>query len=183
MRGTRWIVGCITLALLLWAAGCSSQKANTPSYKDAVQQAMNNDNFKDVKVDEDRDKGVITLSGKVTSEDDKTKAEQDAKTAAPGLIVADQISVEPPGAESQAKGIEKDVDSAIKDNTKAAFIANHLDDQHISIDVKNGVTTLTGSVATPDMRADAEKIAASVPNTSQVVNELKVKHGKATAAR
>jgi osmotically-inducible protein OsmY len=183
MRGSRWIVACLSLALLLWAAGCSSQKANAPSYKDAVQTAMNNDNFKDVKVDEDRDKGVITLSGKVTSEDDKTKAEQDAKTAAPGLIIADQISVEPPGVESQAKGIEKDVDSAIKDNTKAAFIANHLDDQHIGIAVKNGVITLTGSVATPDMRTDAEKIAASVPNTQQVVNELKVKRGRATASR
>jgi hypothetical protein len=27
----------------------------------------------------------------------------------------------------------------------------------------------------------AEKIAASVPNVEQVVNELKVKHGKTTA--
>jgi len=182
MRGSRWIVTLGILGLLL-AVGCSKQSASTPSYKDAVQQAMNNDNFKDVKVDEDRDKGVITLSGKVTSEDDKTKAEQDAKAAAPGLIIADEISIEPAGAESQAKGIEKDVDSAIKDNTKAAFIANHLDDQHINIDVKNGVTTLTGTVATPDMRASAEKVAASVPNTQQVVNELKVKRGRATASR
>ena len=183
MRASRFVLASAIAGVLLFAAGCSSQKANAPSYKDAVQQAMNNDNFKDVKVDEDRDKGVVTLSGKVTSEDDKTKAEQDAKAAAPGLIIADQISVEPPGAESQAKGIEKNVDSAIKDNTKAAFIANHLDDQSISVNVKNGVTTLTGSVASADMRTSAEKIAASVPNTSQVVNELKVKRGRASASR
>lgn len=182
MRG-KLILASVLFVLLIIAAGCSSQKANTPSFKDAVQQAMTSDNFKDVKVDEDSDKGVITLSGKVASEDDKTKAEQDAKAAAPGLIIADEIGVEPAGAEGQAKAIEKNVDSAIKDNTKAAFIANHLDDQRINIDVKNGVTTLTGSVATPDMRAQAEKAAASVPNTQQVVNELKVKRGHETASR
>ena len=182
MRASRWIVACATLSVLLWAAGCTSQKANTPSFKDAVQKAMDSDNFKDVTVAEDRDKGVITLSGKVNSEDDKTKAEQDAKAAAPGLIISDQISVEPQGVEGQARGIEKNVDGAIKDNLKAAFIANHLDDQDIKSDVKNGVITLTGSVATPQMRSDAEKIAASVPNTEQVVNELKVKRSKKPAA-
>jgi len=183
MRASRWIAAFATLFVLLWAAGCSSQKANTPSFKDAVQKAMDNDNFKDVNVAEDKDKGVITLSGKVNSEDDKAKAEQDAKTAAPGLIVSNQISVEPQGAESQARGIEKNVDGAIKDNLKAALIANHLDDQNIKSDVKNGVVTLSGSVDSPQTRADAEKIAASVPNTEQVVNELKVKHSRASGSK
>lgn len=181
MRAWRLIAAFAALTFI-FGLGCSKQRANTPSYKDAVAQAMKNDGFNDVKVDEDRDKGVITLNGMVRSEDEKAKAEADAKAAAPGLVVADQLSVEPQGVESQAKSIESNVDQAIKDNYKAALIGNRLEDQNINYDVKNGVITLTGTVENMHLRAEAEKIAASVPNVEQVVNELKVKHkgGRAT---
>src|SRR5437868_14145704 len=83
----------LVLCLGIW--GCSKNRASNPSYKDAVSAALDRDGFKDVKVDEDRDKGVITLDGKVKSEEEKAKAEEDAKAAAPGLIVANQIAVQP----------------------------------------------------------------------------------------
>ncbi|PYX91004.1 MAG: hypothetical protein DMG67_11505 [Acidobacteria bacterium] len=66
-------------------------------------------------------------------------------------------------------------------NFKAALIGNKLEDQKIDYKAKNGVLTLSGTVDTPQQRAQAEKIATSVPNVEQVVNEVKVKHGKATA--
>src|SRR5579863_1481409 len=182
MRAWRFVAAVVALTFI-FGLGCSKQRANAPSYKDAVAKAMKNDGFNDVKVDEDRDKGVVTLNGMVRSEDEKAKAEEDAKTAAPGLVVADQLSVEPPGVESKAKTIESNVDQAIKDNYKAALIGNRLEDQSINYDVKNGVITLTGTVQTMQMRAQAEQIAASVPNVVQVVNELKVKQkgGRATS--
>jgi osmotically-inducible protein OsmY len=40
------------------------------------------------------------------------------------------------------------------------------------------VLTLKGDVDTSDQRQQVEKLAASVPNVQQVVNELDVKVGK-----
>src|SRR6266436_6342153 len=138
------VTTALVLCLGIW--GCSKNRASNPSYKDAVSAALERDGFKDVKVDEDRDKGVITLDGKVKSEDEKAKAEEDAKAAAPGMIVANQIQVLPEGMEGEAKTIDKNLDSAIKDNLKAAFTQNGLDKQHIDADVENGVVKLKGDV-------------------------------------
>jgi hyperosmotically inducible periplasmic protein len=177
------ILAVITAAVLclgIW--GCSKNRASNPSYKDAVNTAIQNDGFKDVKVDEDRDKGVITLDGKVKSEDEKAKAEDDAKAAAPGMIVANQIQVAPEGVEGEAKKIDKNLDSGIKDNVTAAFTQARLDKQHINVDVDNGVVKLKGDVDNAAQRDQAEKVAASVPNVQQVVNELEVKGHKRGAA-
>jgi osmotically-inducible protein OsmY len=53
-----------------------------------------------------------------------------------------------------------------------------MDNQHIRFDSKNGVITLKGDVDTPSQRESAEKMAAKIPNVSQVVNELEVKGAK-----
>ena len=58
------------------------------------------------------------------------------------------------------------------------IIANRLEKQHIRFDAKNGVLTLKGDVDTPGQRQQVEKLAASVPNVQQVVNELDVKGAK-----
>lgn len=49
--------------------------------------------------------------------------------------------------------------------------------------VKNQVVTLTGEVDSQMKRARAEKVASSVVNVQQVVNELQVKGQKATSSR
>jgi hypothetical protein len=48
-------------------------------------------------------------------------------------------------------------------------------------DVKSGVVTLTGEVNSEAKRAQLDKLASSVPNVRQVVNELQVKDQKATS--
>jgi osmotically-inducible protein OsmY len=48
--------------------------------------------------------------------------------------------------------------------------------------VKNGVATLTGQVNSQSKRAEAERVAASVPNVQQVVNELQVTDQKASSS-
>jgi hyperosmotically inducible protein len=165
----------LALAVMI---GCSQNRANTPSAKENVEKSLDQNSMKDVKVNEDRDKGVITLTGEVKSEEAKAQAEEIAKSNANGMVVANEIAVRPEGAEGDARKIAGNVDDGIKDNLKAAFVANHLDDQHIRTDIKEGVVTLKGDVDTMDQRAMAEKVAASTPNVSQVVNELKVKGKK-----
>jgi len=166
-------------ALLLCAAiGCTSNKANTPDVKDQVSKALANAGYKDVKVATNNDKQLVTLTGDVKTQEDKDKAEELAKSVAAGFVVANEIGVRPEGVESAAKKIDSNVDDAIEKDFKAVIIANRLEKQHIRFDAKNGVLTLKGDVDTPGQRQQVEKLAASVPNVQQVVNELDVKGAK-----
>ena len=168
----------LALGLLAGLSACSKQRANTPSVKENVERSLDQAGLKDVKVKEDRDKGVVTLQGTVQTAEQKSQAQDVAKQAAGGVIVANEISVEPQGMEGSAKKIESNLDSGIEKDYRAAVIANHLDNQHIDFNAKNGVLTLTGSVKTVQQREAAEQIGAKTPNVSQVVNELQVKGKK-----
>jgi osmotically-inducible protein OsmY len=133
-------------------------------------------------VSQDREKGVVTLGGHVANESDKSQAEAIAKPLAAGQVVSDQIAVIPPGAESDAKAINSDLDKGIEKNLDAALIQNRLN-KGVKYTVRNGVVTLTGDVNSQSKRDQAQSIATAVPNVRQVVNELEVKNQKATASR
>ena len=106
---------------------------------------MEQADLKDVTVSEDQDKNTITLGGKVHSSDAKAKAADVAKTAANTRIIANEISVQPVGSESEAKDVASNLDDGIEKDYKAALISTGLDKQHVSFKAKNGVLTLTGS--------------------------------------
>jgi osmotically-inducible protein OsmY len=97
-------------------------------------------------------------------------------------VVADQIAVLPVGTVKEAKAVNSDLDQGIERNLDAALIQNKLHDK-VSYDVKNGVVTLTGEVASTDVRTAAETLASAVPNVLQVVNDLQVKNQKATSSQ
>jgi len=172
------IMATLAALLLSVAIGCSSEKASTPDVKDQVAKALGNAGYKDLKVAVNNDKQLVTLTGDVKTQEDKEKAEEIAKSAAAGYVVSDEIGVRPDGVESSAKKIDSNVDDAIEKDFKAVIIANRMEKQHIRFDAKNGVLTLKGDVDTAGQRAQAEKLAASVPNVQQVVNELDVKGAK-----
>jgi hyperosmotically inducible periplasmic protein len=177
MRITRALAFIAILAAMFTIA-CSQQKANTPDVTDQIKDSLKTNNLGDVKVSEDRDKGVITLTGDVKDDQAKAQAEDIAKQNAGGLIVANEIGVRPEGAEGDAKKVDNNLDKGIEDNYRAALTANGMDNQHIRFDSKNGVVTLKGDVDTPAQRESAEKMASKIPNVSQVVNELEVKNAK-----
>lgn len=160
-------------------AGCNKQEQHA-DVKDAVDSAMTQNNLGVVKVSQDRDKGVLTLTGDVISADDKARAETVAKGAAPGYTIANELGVRPQTAdESQLKSVDNKLDDGIKDNFNAAIKAHkNLDDQSISTDVKNGTVVLKGSVKTAAQKAEAGKLAKAVPNVKEVVNEIEVKSDK-----
>jgi len=171
------------LALVLSIA-CSQQKANTPDPKDNVVNQLKANNLGDVNVDVDRDKQVVTLKGDVKTDQDKTNAEQIAKSAAPGFVIANEIGVRPEGeAGDTMKKVDKNTDDAIENHMKAAVAANKWENQHIRFDAKNGVLTLKGDVDTMGQRQEVEKTAAAIPGVQQVVNELQVKGQKESAAK
>jgi hyperosmotically inducible protein len=179
MKQHKFVTGSVAvLAGMLMLAGCNTKPAH-PDEKSAVTNALNSNNLTDVSVSQDQDKGVMTLKGDVASADQKAQAETLAKQAAPDYAVANEIGVRPAGAESQAKTVDSNLDSAIEDNFKASLKANkHLDDQSIDYSAKNGTLMLTGSVKTAAQKKEAEALAKKVPNVQQVVNEIEVKPGK-----
>lgn len=167
-------MGLIGFAL---CTGCQSNQQH-PDDKDAVTSSLKGNNLGDISVSQDRDKGVLTLTGNVQSQDQKQQAETLAQQAAPGYTVADEIGVRPPD-QANPSAVASDQDSAIEDNFKAMIKGRkNLDDQSISCTAKNGALVLKGSVKTLAEKKEAEKLAKTVPNVQQVVNEIEVKPSK-----
>ena len=156
-------------------AGCNKSH---PDEKSAVNNSLSSNNLSVVSVSQDRDKGVMTLSGNVDSDDAKSRAESLARQAAPDYTIANEIGVRPPEA-ANAGAIASNLDSAIEDNFKASLKAHeNLNDQSISASAKNGTLVIKGTVKTTAQKKEAAKLAKQVPNVQQVVNELEVKPNK-----
>src|SRR6266478_8546268 len=70
--------------LMLLIAGCLSACSNTPTKSpdvaDNIRKSLDQANLKDVSVSQDRDKGVVTLTGTTGSDSNKAQAESIAKS-------------------------------------------------------------------------------------------------------
>jgi osmotically-inducible protein OsmY len=158
--------------------GCASNPA--PDVSGKIRDSLKQAGLNDVSVAQNRDKGVVTLGGTVKQDADKARAEQIARPLAGGQVLADEISVIPSDNASAARTVNSDLDKGIENNLDAALTQASIKGIHHS--TKNGVVTLTGDLQTPQMRADAERIASGVPNVQQVVNEIDVKNQRATSS-
>jgi hyperosmotically inducible periplasmic protein len=179
MRVKKLILAVAPVILAGALAGCSDTN-KSPDVTDNIRKSLDQAGYKDVSVSQDREKGVVTLTGTVPTEGDKSQAESIAKSGAGAQVVADQIAVRPPGNESDAKTVDSDLDKAIEKNLDAMLVKSKLK-RDVKYDVKNGVVTLTGNVASQSRRALVERLASTVPNVKQVVNELEVKNQKASS--
>ena len=181
MKGLRFLFATIALFAVGTLAGCSATTTKSPEVADGIHKSLDQAGFKDVSVSQDRDKGVVTLSGQVKSEGAKSEAESIAKSMAGGQVVANQIVVIPEGVEKEAKAVNSDLDSGIEKNLDAALIQNKMHD-NVKYEVKSGVVTLSGEVNSQSRRDHAERVAMNVPNVKQVVNALQVKNQKASSS-
>jgi hyperosmotically inducible protein len=182
MKTTKLFVILLAVFVIGTVLGCSMFSTKSPDVSDSIRKSLDQAGLKDVSVSQDRDKGIVTLGGQVSSNDQKAQAESLAKSIAGAQVVANQIAVLPAGAEKEAKAINSDLDEGIEKNLDAALIQNKMHN-NVKYAVKSGVVTLTGEVNSPDKRAFAEKVATGVPNVQQVVNNLQVKNQKATSAQ
>jgi osmotically-inducible protein OsmY len=171
----------LSLLCATFVAACSTN-AKSPDVADTIRKSLDQSGLKDVSVKQDRDKGVVTIAGKVPSETDKAQAESIAKGIAIGQVVADEIVVTPPGNEADAKDVSAALDHGIEQNLKAVLIDNKLDDA-VKYEVKAGSVKLTGTVDSQAKRTQAATLASQVPNVKEVINELQVKGQKATKGR
>jgi osmotically-inducible protein OsmY len=175
---------CLSLLAIMVVGtlvGCSTTPTKSADISKSLRTSLDEAGLKDVSASQDRDKGVVTLGGHVTSAGDKSHAESIARGIAGSQVVANQIAVIPPGVENAAKDVNSDLDKGIESNLDAALINGRLH-ENVKYAVKNHVVTLTGDVDSQSKRVRAQEIALAVVNVQQVVNELQVKGQKATSA-
>jgi len=172
---------CVALLAVGALVGCHDT-AKAPNVTGSIRQSIEQAGIKNVSVDQDAAKGVVTLGGHVPADAEKARAEAIARSLAQGQVVANQIEVTPAGMESVAKTVDAKLDTAIGNNLDAALIQNGWD-KAVSHSQKNGVVTLTGNVDSQQLRSDVERMAAAIPNVQQVVNTLQVKDQKASSTR
>ncbi len=182
MKKTRLGFTLLTVLAFAGLLDCSRTRSKSPEVSDSIRKSLDQAGLKDVSVSQDRDKGVVTLAGNVATDGYKGQAESIAKAIAVGQVVADQIAVLPPGAESDSKAVNSDVDKAIEKNLDAALIQSKLK-KNVKYDVKNAVVTLSGEVNSESKRGDVQRIASAVPNVRQVVNEVQIKDQKASSTQ
>jgi hyperosmotically inducible periplasmic protein len=182
MKKIRLPLAMLSLLAVGTLGSCSGTPAKSPDVSDSIRKSLDEAGLKDVSVSEDRDKGVVTLGGQVPNDNDKMQAETLAKSLAGTQVVADQIAMLPPGLEKEAKAVNSDLDEGIEKNLDASLIRSNLH-KTVKYEVKNGVVTLTGEVNSQNKRASAEKVATSVPNVQQVVNNLQIKDQKASSSQ
>ena len=172
----------VAMGVVAGMVGCSSNSAMPADVSGAVRKSLDLAGLNYVTVSQDREKGVVTLGGHVSTEGDKAQAEFLTKPFAAGQVIAVEIAVVPVGAERDARRINSDVDSGIEKNLDAALIQNRLRDV-VKSDVNNAVVTLSGEVESPARRAFAAKVASGVPFVKQVVNTIQVQDQKATSKK
>lgn len=170
MRKKLGVVLLVTFALLMMVA-CT--KKETASVKEPVEQALKAAGMDNINIDEDREKGVVTLKGDVNSEADKARAAQVAQSAAGSVVIKNELAVKPQGAEDRAEEMLSETDKAIKDEWQKLNDAQKWED--INADVQNGVLTLKGEVASAAVRTRVEGMATKLPGVKQIVNELNIK--------
>src|SRR5579864_48918 len=97
------VLAASCMALLMSIAAWGQLLGKGHSESDAVKNALKQADLKDVTVSDDADKNTITLGGTVHSEEAKARAAEVAKSAAGNRQIANEISVQPVGEESQAR--------------------------------------------------------------------------------
>ena len=176
------VVSALYVAIAIAASLGCSDRSKAPDVSNDIRHALNEGGLNDVSVSQDREKGVVTLGGKVRTDDDKARAESIAKSIAGNEVVSNEIGVRPNGDEGTAKKVDSDLDSGIDKNLDAMLVQHKLKND-VRYDVSNGVVTLKGTVPSQDRRSSVQKLAEQVPNVKQVVNELEIKHQRASSSK
>ena len=171
------------IAVIMVLTGC--MRSDHPDVKLAVYNSLDQHDLRSVTVSEDREAGVITLSGIVGANDRRQRAEQIAQQAAPGYSIVDRIQVDNAGLQGEVKAATQAArfDSAIEDHFRATLASHRaLKTQNIKFAANNGTLTLKGTVRTAQERREAEDLAKKEPQVQHVVNEIQISGGKPSPA-
>ena len=129
-------------------------------------------------IDVNTSNGIVTLSGRVPSEDAKSLAGEIARDT-PGVTeVKNEIAIEP-GAQPSSESVHvEDLEIRVA-ILEALSHSRELGGKSIDVKVDNRTVTLSGTVETPAQRNGAEQIARAVDGVAGVTNNLSVTNPQA----
>ncbi len=169
------------LAGVLVIAGC--QTGSHPDDQSAVYNNLDKNELRSVTAHQNRDSGVITLTGIVGSAKQRSQAEEIARQAAPGYSINNELTVDTSGLQGMVKQamIKSKSDDEIEKHFQAT-IKKHKSLENIQYSAYNGTLYLKGAVKTEKQRREAEELAKKVPDVQHVVDDLHVTQGKNSTA-
>jgi hyperosmotically inducible protein len=116
--------------------------------------------------------GVVTLFGIVPSQDAKSAAEADARKVSGVKRVVNELQVVASTKQAEVKARDEDIESEVKKALEKS------DFRDISVEVKNGVVRLKGTVPTGSRRLDAAVLTRSVNGVRAVKDDLRLATAK-----
>jgi hyperosmotically inducible periplasmic protein len=116
--------------------------------------------------------GVVTLFGIVPSQDAKNAAAADARKVSGVKRVVNELQVVASAKQAAVKVRDEEIESEVKKAFEKA------DFKDISVEVKNGVVRLTGTVPTGVRRLEAAVLARSIQGVRAVKDDLRLATAK-----
>ena len=175
------------IAVVAFLAGCNSQAIDDSAITAKVKSKLATDSQTSaIKISVETNGGVVTLTGNVPSDTEKSKAETLAKSTDGVKRVQNEIKVTPESSstvgdtagEPAIEAGEAISDAAILTNLKAKLLADGI--TGTDVDVTNGAVVLKGQVEDAQKKSKAEELARNTGGVKDVRNELTVKKYKAT---
>jgi osmotically-inducible protein OsmY len=168
----------ILIAILtLTCASCSQQEVDDATISAKVKTRLAGDTETSaIKIGVTTVKGVVTLSGVVPTDREKTKAEQVARETEGVTQVVNNITINPDtiGATNVKERAEEAVnDAAILSKIKTKLVLEKI--TGTNVDVVDGEVTLKGEVSDEKQVTQAAEIARSTNGVKRVNNQLIVK--------
>ena len=114
----------------------------------------------------DTQAGVVTLFGIVPSQKAKAAAAADARQVSGVTRVVNDLQVVASAKQAAVKARDEELARAVKQAFETAAFKD------ISVEVKNGVVRLTGTVATGAQRLEAAMAARAIPGVRAVKDDL-----------
>ena len=95
MKALKTISNVLVMCAIASTLACSDRPPKAPDIAGDIRHSLDQAGLNDVSVSQDRDKNVVTLTGKVATDDDKAKAESIARSIAGTEVVSNEIGVRP----------------------------------------------------------------------------------------
>ena len=132
---------------------------------------------------------MIILLGEVPTEIDKDFAEALAKETAGVKEVNNQLRIIPGATPQPIENIDGKADLSVnvedlelQANLRERIMeSSELKNQHIEVKVQNRAVTLSGNVASEQLKVKAEQIIHNVPKVAAIINSIKISGNKALA--
>jgi osmotically-inducible protein OsmY len=116
--------------------------------------------------------GIVTLFGIVGTAEAKRAAEAEAQKVSGVTRIENHLQVVPEPKQEAVKARDSDLQAAVERSLEGR---DDLRDADVSIEVRNGVARLTGTVASQEDRLVAAVAARSTPGVRAVEEDLQVK--------